>query len=134
MDWFLYDNGLRHERVNTVEYTILKCRIKTWIQILANLVPVTDPKYCSNRTNPLLHKIPTIKFEFRDPFFCPWQRNRRIILLIWFFSPFCCFCYILMPLPHILEYVYTGTLQIYVKWNLIIQEFFCQFEFLHFYT
>jgi len=39
--------------------------------IPANLLPVTVPKYCSQRTTPQLYDIPTIKLAFLQPSFLP---------------------------------------------------------------
>ena len=40
MDWFLYDNGLRHERVNfLISFTLLQMELVTliWLSLLATL-------------------------------------------------------------------------------------------------
>ena len=38
MDWFLYDNGLRHERVNDEKYTFLTKLYKR--------IPTIIPSFC----------------------------------------------------------------------------------------
>ena len=41
MDWFLYDNGLRHERVNFIYEEVLRCTF-TWAW---NLVTVKSNEF-----------------------------------------------------------------------------------------